>query len=169
MAKFRLTLRMLGTLAFLGALLLMFYGSQHDSLEKGEQPQFPKAMRLLDGQSLLASSLANKPMVVNFWATWCPPCRQELPSFSKVSKLYESSVVFLGVAVDSPLNELVRFQRDFQLTYPIVIGSSDFIRAWKADTLPTTYFLNAKGQVVSAYTGALDEADLIRAIEAIKL
>jgi thiol-disulfide isomerase/thioredoxin len=167
MPNFKTTLRMIATLVIIGAAMLLFYSSQFDTLPKGAKPQFPAKMQLLNGQVLEATALPRKPLVVNFWATWCPPCRQELPQFAQVSRRYADTVLFLGIAVDSPISELNRFQSDFQISYPIVLGTNEMLRAWKAETLPTTYFLNTAGEVVRAHRGALSEQELIDTLESI--
>lgn len=121
-----------------------------------------------DGPAYTAKSLKGKVVVVNFWATWCPPCKREIPDLSRVYARYKDlGLVMLGVMTDSP-NEtaLAAFRSEFGLTYPVVRGDFDMIEAFKEpDRLPTTFVYNKKGKQVYSHIGPLEEGELSRLVE----
>ena len=159
------TMRLVGTFVVLGALLLFFFSTRFEPLPTGTKPPMPQQLPLLSGNYLDTASLNSKPLVINFWATWCPPCRSELPAFVKVAARFKDRVNFLGIAADSPISELHRFQTSYAIPYPIVLGTANLLKAWRVEQFPTTYFLNGAGEVVTAHLGALDEAELTEIVE----
>lgn len=112
-----------------------------------------------------------KIRVLNFWATWCPPCREEIPALSRTqTKLAGKGVQFLGIAVDSADNVRDFIQeavRETPLTYPLLIASPEAIESLKAlgnrqGGLPFTVILDRQGQIRYARLGGLDESKLER-------
>lgn len=158
-------MRLVGTFVVLAALLLFFFSTRFEPLPKGSKPPLPERLLLLSGNFLDTATLKEKPLVVNFWATWCPPCRSELPAFVKVAAKFKDRVNFIGIAADSPISELQQFQTTYAIPYPIVLGAANLLKAWRVEQFPTTYFLNGAGEVVSAHLGALDEAGLTEFVE----
>jgi thiol-disulfide isomerase/thioredoxin len=117
------------------------------------------------GMAYTRASLAGKVVLVNFWATWCPPCKAEIPDLSKAYEKYKAKgVVFLGVMTDSnspDSQQLLNFQSDFNMTYPIVRANSDLMVAFNyPDQLPTTLIYDRSGKQVSRHIGGLNEREL---------
>jgi thiol-disulfide isomerase/thioredoxin len=107
-------------------------------------------------------SLAGKIVVVNFWATWCNPCKAEIPALSKVYDKYKAKgVEFFGVMVDTPDNqELLNFQSDHEMTYPVVRANSDLMTSYNyPQSLPTTFVYDRHGKQVLSQVGILRESD----------
>jgi thiol-disulfide isomerase/thioredoxin len=101
-------------------------------------------------------------LVVNFWATWCPPCLEEIPHFVRLQeRLGGRGLQFIGIAIDEP--EKVRaFAQRYSINYPIMIGQLDAIELSKAagnkaGGLPYTLILDRSGEVVSQHYGGLNE------------
>jgi thiol-disulfide isomerase/thioredoxin len=106
-----------------------------------------------------------KVLVVNFWATWCAPCREEIPLFVKLQEKYAGrGLQFVGIAIDQP--EKVRpFAAEFGMNFPILIGDADTIDLGKklgnrAGVLPYTLIVGRDGKIVSTEIGAVKEAKL---------
>ncbi|MFT3694549.1 MAG: TlpA disulfide reductase family protein [Kofleriaceae bacterium] len=102
------------------------------------------------GHAYTADSLLGKVVVVNFWATWCGPCKKEIPDLSKLSDKYkDKGVVFLGIMADNPApsdNDLLNFQSDFMMSYPVVRVNSDLNVAFNyPQNLPTTFIFDKTG------------------------
>ncbi len=103
-----------------------------------------------------------KVLIINFWATWCPPCREEIPVFVKLQHEYgPQGLQFVGIAVDQP-DKVVAFVRDFRINYPIVIGGMDSME-WARQLgnrnggLPFTIIADRDGIVVGNHLGAMNE------------
>jgi thiol-disulfide isomerase/thioredoxin len=106
-----------------------------------------------------------KVLVVNFWATWCAPCREEIPLFVKLQKKYAArGVQFVGIAIDQA--EKVRpYATELGMNFPILIGNVDTIDLGRtlgnrAGVLPFTVFVGRDGNIVSTEVGAIKEAKL---------
>lgn len=108
-------------------------------------------------------------MVVNFWATWCEPCREEVPALVRVQAKYAANgVQVVGISVDS-VDKVRQFANEYRIEYPLVIGSIAVIEVTrrlgnKAAGLPYTVVMDRSGRVVRTHLGAISEAELERAI-----
>lgn len=117
------------------------------------------------GHTYSPESLKGKVVVVNFWATWCHPCQQEIPSLSRVyAKYKDKGVVFLGIMADQNPpsdDQLKQFESDYSLTYPVVRVNSDILTSYNyPDALPTTFVFNKSGKQVYKQLGGIDEDQL---------
>lgn len=144
--------------AALGFVVLAIRG-QHRPLEEG-QPAPPLELVSYDGKAWDLERFAGKPVIVNFWGTWCPPCLQEMPHFAMAARAYGDQVVFIGASVNSPRDDVFRVIERFGVRYPVAQVSAASSSAWNARSLPSTYVLDAQHRVVWSGTGALTRQDL---------
>ena len=119
-----------------------------------------------DGKAHTPDSLRGKVVVINFWATWCGPCKKEIPDLSKLYLKYkDKGVVMLGVlANDNPSeSDLLNFRSDYEMEFPVVRQSSDILVSFNyPQALPTTFIYDRAGRRVgSPRVGAIkmDEMD----------
>lgn len=125
---------------------------------------------LATGQSLLAEDLSGTPVVLNFWASWCPPCRAEMPTLQKMSEHYSlAGVRFITVnstVQDTPQNAQA-FLSENQITIDTVMDPDGSItRAFEITSLPTTFFISPNGKVYRVIVGGpVSEASLRTNIE----
>jgi len=111
----------------------------------------------------------NKVLIVNFWATWCEPCREEVPVLLRAQAKYAANgVQVVGISVDS-VDKVRQFANEYRIEYPLVIGSIAVIEVTrrlgnKAAGLPYTVVVDRSGRVVKTHLGAISEAELERAI-----
>ena len=111
------------------------------------------------------SSLRGTPVVLNFWATWCVPCRKEMPDLEAVHHALGSKVAFIGINNRDSRREAIKFLRDTGVTYPSGFDPGGQIAAAYAVLgMPTTVFISADGTVLSKHTGELHAKSLRAAI-----
>ena len=104
------------------------------------------------GNEKKLSSFNDKPLLVNFWATWCPPCVAELPSLQKLYDKYKDDAYFVFISNESV--EIVdRFMADNEYSIPCYFGDDDASTLFVASVIPTTYLIN-KGHLIISKTGA---------------
>lgn len=122
-------------------------------------------------QSLISTKAwQNKVLVINFWASWCPPCVEEMPLFVRYQDSYASkNVLFVGIGIDSPSN-IREFLTKTPVNYPIVLGGlegSQWAKNFGNPTggLPFTLIINAKGQILKTKLGKMTEDELKSALD----
>ena len=122
----------------------------------------------LDGQKVaLATSLRGRPAVINFFASWCTLCRQELTDFAATSRAYGGAVGFIGIDTNDPgaRSALLALVRQAGVGYPVVLDTSALVAAaYGISGLPVTFVLDAAGKVRVEFLGRVGAADLRRAV-----
>jgi cytochrome c biogenesis protein CcmG/thiol:disulfide interchange protein DsbE len=116
----------------------------------------------LSGNSISLSDFKGKVIFVNFWATWCPPCRQEIPDFIEFYKENkDSGAVILGVSVDKSTNEVRDFVEEYKINYPIVMATNEMVKDYKPGRyIPTTIIVDTDGMIQGKKVGIMDKATL---------
>lgn len=125
------------------------------------------AARLADlqGQTQALSQWRGKVLVVNFWATWCAPCREEIPAFVRLQDKYRArGLQFVGIAIDRR-DPVLAFVREFGINYPVLLGDIETVdlsrRAGnRAGTLPFTLVFDRTGKIAATEVGGIKEAQL---------
>ena len=112
-------------------------------------------LRSLDGDKVNYSDFKGQVIVVNFWATWCPPCVAEMPSFQKLYNAYGDKIVFLFVANDEP-DRVSDFITDKNYELPVYYQETKVPDEMNSNSLPTTYIVDATGHIVASKVGAAD-------------
>lgn len=122
---------------------------------------------LFNGGNVTLSSLKGKPVVINFWASWCPPCREEAPILEEVWRRYkDKGVTFIGVDIQDAEADARAYIKEFGITYP----NGPDIRGriaidYGVSGIPVTFFVNREGLIVSRWVGAINESILVSRIE----
>lgn len=114
-----------------------------------------------EGETLRLSDLRGKVVVLNFWASWCPPCRWEMPFFETISQEYkERGVIFLGVAISDTMEDASDFADSVGVTYPLALDAAgETARDYEVLGLPTTFLIDKDG-AIQRRLGAANEATL---------
>jgi peroxiredoxin len=152
------------------------HGSNADSDKPVQDPSStsPWSITLPDthGVHQAVQQWRGKVLVLNFWATWCPPCRQEMPGFSRVqTKFGPRGVQVVGLSIDT-LNKVIQFQDDTPVSYPLLIGTMDLLdrsAAWgnSAQAMPFTAFFGRDGKLASVHLGQMSEQALEDQLQAL--
>lgn len=117
----------------------------------------------LDGKKVKLSDYRGKAVLLNFWATWCPPCKVEMPWFVDLQKQYgNDGLVVLGVAMDdSEPGTIAKFASEMGVNYPVLLGTDKVSDDYgDVQYLPTTFFIGRNGAIVDKLTGLLDRSDI---------
>lgn len=121
-----------------------------------EAPDFQA--QTLGGEVVRLGDLKGRPVVLNFWATWCGPCRFEVPAISRFAKRHPDIAVW-GVAVE-PAPRIRQAIDELEIDYPVLLGSPELLATYGVTTFPTTVFIDRDGRVRSAHVGALWDPQL---------
>lgn len=145
--------------------------SETSQQEKEPAPDFTVYDK--NGTEVKLSDFAGKPVVVNFWASWCGPCQMEMPDFEEKYRELSSEVNFLMVNITDGSRETVKTASAFiekkGYTFPVYYDTeSNAAITYDVYSLPTTYFIDSSGHVTAQTTGAIDGETLQKGIEMIK-
>lgn len=115
----------------------------------------------LGGNQITLSELRGQPVIINFWATWCGPCRQETPHFQEFYEQHGEQVVMLGINQKESLTQINGFVEEFGMTYPVLLDENGSVyNDYQVFGLPTTWFVNPDGVLVSVAPGGITTAFL---------
>jgi cytochrome c biogenesis protein CcmG, thiol:disulfide interchange protein DsbE len=111
----------------------------------------------LSGAPLSSKVLRGKPLYINVFATWCPPCRIELPEIVRSFAKYKTKVAFLGVDEQEPAGKIEPFRRQMGIRYPIAIDQGQMEASYRAHSVPTSVFIDRRGIVRALYRGPIPD------------
>ena len=113
-------------------------------------------IQALDGRQVRVADLRGTPVVVNFWASWCVPCRQEAPVLNAAATRYAGRVQFMGVDIQDSDSAARAYQAEFQSPYPVGPATAGSYLEWGVTAPPETFFVSRGGVVISKFIGPLD-------------
>lgn len=143
-------------------LILTSCGSPPPELTVGAQiPAFELAN--LQGKKLSSEQLIDKPTIINFWATWCSPCKKELP---ELIHLAEEGVSIIGISLDQTGPKSVQtFVNTNKINYPILMGDQETFSNFSGISIPYTIVVDGKGTVISIHSGPVTKEKLSASLE----
>jgi len=132
---------------------------------------YAAAFRDAEGRARSLGQFQGRTLVLNFWATWCGPCREEMPAFVRLNREFGGRVAFVGLSSEAP-DVVARFGRELAIDYPLWTGGAEVESLSarlgdRAAVLPFTALIDASGRVVAAKVGPYTEGDLRARLTAI--
>ncbi|NJD60479.1 MAG: redoxin domain-containing protein [Anaerolineae bacterium] len=112
----------------------------------------------LSGNKVNLADYRQQIVMINNWATWCPPCKAEMPTLSKYFKAHnQQGFMLFGINAGDPKNDVTKFTNEFQLKFPILLDpNTRALMLFKNDSLPSSYVIDHAGNVVLAWTGPIN-------------
>jgi peroxiredoxin len=124
----------------------------------------------MDGESINLSSYENQVILVNFWTSWCPPCKTEMPAMQSVYELYKDEgfkILAINVTHQDSIGEVKRFSSEHQLTFPILLDiEGEVTNKYQIHSFPTSFFIDRSGIIhETIFGGPMSEALLKTRVE----
>jgi cytochrome c biogenesis protein CcmG/thiol:disulfide interchange protein DsbE len=134
-----------------------------------DRPAPDFTLTTFEGKTISLTDLRGKPIIINFWASWCPPCRIEAPLLERTWRAYKNrGLIFLGVNIQDRKEDALSYMREFDITYPNGPDPTGEIAIdYGVSGLPVTFFVSRKGEVVRRWVGAIDRNALMSIVEEI--
>lgn len=128
-------------------------------------------LRGLDGRTYRLAAWKGRPVLLNFFASWCPPCRAEAPDVAAAARAYGKQVAFVGIDLaksEASLNDVRAFRDQYHLPYPVLLDESGTVSAnYLVRVIPTSFFITRQGTIKSTVVGRLTSAQLAKHLQAI--
>jgi len=124
----------------------------------------------INGKSVSLSNYPGSPIILNFWASWCPPCRDETPHFEKIWRLYkEKDVVVIGINVQDDMDSANEYINEFDVTFINGMDNNGRIMVdYGVTGLPVTFFLDREGVIIGRWVGSIGLSSLESRVEALE-
>jgi thiol-disulfide isomerase/thioredoxin len=124
----------------------------------------------MNGVEVKLASFKGKVILLNFWATWCGPCKAEIPGFVELQKQYAKDLVVLGVSVDDTVDKLKPYAAQYKMNYPVLVGlgHDDFQDAFgPMYGIPTSFLISRDGKICKKHMGIASKGEFERDIKAL--
>jgi cytochrome c biogenesis protein CcmG/thiol:disulfide interchange protein DsbE len=114
------------------------------------------ALKTLEGKTVKLSDYKGKIIIIDFWATWCPPCRKGIPDLIELQKAYSKDLVIVGISLDQErtLKDLKPFIENYGINYPVVLGNEKVVKDYGGvNAIPTSFIVDQKGFIIDSHVG----------------
>jgi thiol-disulfide isomerase/thioredoxin len=139
-------------------LLTLFCGGRDSA---GPAGSFSFNLKDLDGRPKTLQDYNKKLILIDFWTTWCIPCRISIPAMKQVYEKYQEDIALVGISLDTSDDSVVRnFVQEMEITYPVLLGGIPLARKHGISSVPTLLFVNNQGKILKTHTGVLDAPSL---------
>lgn len=157
--------------ALIGSLWIGLTRVQASALNPTGRPPSPElgyrapdfSLATLNGKNVRLSDFAGRPVLINFWATWCGPCRAEIPSLEAASRHFGDRAVILGVNVQESPRLVAPYLAELGMTYPVVLDTDASVSlSYRVRAFPTSFFVDAHGVIIQIEAGSISEALILK-------
>jgi cytochrome c biogenesis protein CcmG/thiol:disulfide interchange protein DsbE len=114
------------------------------------------ALKSIEGKTVKLSDYKGKVVIIDFWATWCPPCRKGIPDLISIQKDFKDDLVIIGISLDGEktIKDVPGFVKSYGINYPIVYGDEKVVAAYGGiEGIPTAFIVDKEGYVVDQHVG----------------
>lgn len=136
-----------------------------ENTNKDAAPDF--ALQSTDGKTIKLSDYKGKIVIIDFWATWCPPCRKGIPDLIEIQKEFKDKVVVIGVSLDiQSKKDVMPFMKQYGMNYPVVYGNQKVVVDYgNINAIPTSFIINKKGEVAAKHIGLVPKSTYVKKIK----
>jgi len=144
-----------------------YAGNKENTTHTAKQKAYNFELLDLDGKKVSLMDYSGKIRIIDFWATWCPPCRAEIPHFNALTQKYPN-IAIIGISLDQGGTQIVKdFAREFNIQYPLLMGNIETVQAFgNIRSIPTTFIVDQEGFIIKKYVGykpeSVFEADILK-------
>jgi len=135
--------------------------SQQTNNENSQQaPDF--VLKDINGKNVKLSDYRGKVVILDFWATWCPPCRKGIPDLIDLQKKYGNELAVIGISLDqaNTIKDVVPFYKSYGINYPVVYGDASVVQKYGGiEAIPTSFVIDKKGNVVNKFVGLIPKEE----------
>ena len=159
----------MGAVALAIALVWMAPGTQ-DSHGEGESAPLHFTLKDMNGVDVKLATFKGKVILLNFWATWCGPCKAEIPSLVELQNQYRDDLVILGFSVDDTVEKMRPYAAEYQINYPLLVGNGreDVQEAFgPLYGIPVSVFIDRNGNIAKKHSGIATRGQFEREIKAL--
>ncbi|MCK9209725.1 MAG: TlpA family protein disulfide reductase [Ignavibacteriaceae bacterium] len=148
-------------------VFVMFMCSSNAFSQDKKAPNF--SLKSVDGKTVKLSDYKNKVVLIDFWATWCPPCRKGIPDLIELQKEFKKDFVVLGISVDSDTKgDVPSFIKNYGINYPIVYGDESTAKLFGGVSgIPTSFLIDRKGNIVDKHVGLVPKETFVTTIKSL--
>jgi thiol-disulfide isomerase/thioredoxin len=147
-----------------------FPGEPEDAEASGKPARLDFTLKDMHGVDVNLASFKGKVILLNFWATWCGPCRAEIPSLVELQEQYADDLVVLGLSVDDPAEKLLPYAAEFKMNYPVLVGNGreDVQEAFgPLFGIPVSVIIGRDGVIAKKHSGIATKEQIEREIKAL--
>ena len=168
----RVWIPLAATLAVAGLLGLLYFGLTTNRIQTGVMPRANAlapgfSLQTFEGKTVSLADFRGHAVVLNFWSSWCGPCKDEEPTLVALSQRYDpSKVTFVGINIQDTRQDAVGFLNQYHVTYPVVVDPDGKVYIdYGVVGVPETYVLDPNGRIQRKLVGPIDESQLTASLE----
>ncbi|AFH50635.1 Thiol-disulfide isomerase-like protein [Ignavibacterium album JCM 16511] len=127
-------------------------------------------LKTLEGKEVKLSDFRGKVVIVDFWATWCPPCRKGIPDLISLQDEFKKDLVVIGISLDqqNTIKDLKPFIENYKINYPVVLGDEKVVKDYGGiNAIPTSFIIDQKGNIVDSHVGLVPKTVYVDQIKSL--